>query len=81
MSTTQIEKRLAALEAEVERLKQAPRDGGVPWWKANFGAFAGDPHFQEAMRLGRAYRQSLRPKAAKPKRAGGTDGAARHRSR
>jgi hypothetical protein len=28
-----------------------------------YGAFARDPHFEEAMRLGREYRESLRPKA------------------
>ena len=32
-----------------------------------WGAFAGDPIFLEAMKLGREYRESLRPRA-KPKR-------------
>jgi hypothetical protein len=71
---------LAALEAEVALLKEAKAKGGVPWWKANYGMFANDPMFEEAMKLGREYRESLRPKPKK-KRAKGTGDAARQRSR
>lgn len=63
-----IEARLAALEAEVEQLKQkiaGPKPEPKPWWEGIIGAFAGDPDFLEAMRLGREYRESLRPKPAK----------------
>jgi hypothetical protein len=74
--------RVAALEAEVERLKgkiEGMAGDGIPWWKKIWGAFAGDPAFEEAMRLGREYRESLRPKPTrerKPKNVG-----PRHRSR
>lgn len=63
-----IEQRLAALEAEVADLKQklaAPQPESKPWWEKIVGTFADDPDFLEAMRLGREYRESLRPKPAK----------------
>lgn len=69
MSAKEIESRVAVLEAEVARLKEQ-LDNSVPanadWLEGVYGAFADDPHFEEAMRLGREYRESLRPK---PRRA------------
>jgi hypothetical protein len=70
MNTMKLEKRVAALEAEVAKLKEIvdnskPKE---PWWKEIVGAFRGDPAFLEAMRLGREYRESLRPKARKPRK-------------
>jgi hypothetical protein len=59
MASSNIEQRLAALETEVAELKRrlepspSPTD---PWWRTVSGAFAGDPAFQEAMRLGRQWR-------------------------
>ena len=64
----QIELRLATLEAEVAELKQqAGQAVGEQkhWVDEIYGLFAGDPDFLEAMRLGRKYRESLRPKPAK----------------
>lgn len=78
MANGNLEARVMALETEVARLKRklrttkAPRD---PWWKKIIGVFAGDPAFEEAMRLGRKYRESLRP--ARRRRAGGKPGHAR----
>ncbi|MGA2499433.1 MAG: hypothetical protein ABSH20_16960 [Tepidisphaeraceae bacterium] len=77
MSTAQFAKRLAALEAEMAALRQ--QLGGqpapvVPWWEKIAGKFAGDPAYDEAMRLGREYRESLRPKPAKRKRRNGHSG-------
>jgi len=71
-----LEARVAALEVEVARLRarleasEPPKDEGLskPWWRKIAGTFEGDPYFAEAMRLGREYRESLRPKPRKPKK-------------
>jgi hypothetical protein len=60
-----LEARVAALEAEVACLKQAHPNGAEPltaWWEKIWGTFKDDPEYEEAMRLGREYRESLRPK-------------------
>ena len=72
MSNAQLEKRLTALEQEVARLKagigEKSRDK-LPWWERIRGAFANDPAFDEAMRLGRQYRRQSgkrpKPRAAR----------------
>lgn len=65
-----LESRIAALEAKVEQLQRQVvinTPDTKPWWEHVIGAFADDPDFLEAMRLGREYRESLRPKPrAKP---------------
>jgi hypothetical protein len=70
MTTPTLEERVATLEAEVERLKQRLADDGpqdtVPWWKRIAGRYKDDPHCDEAMRLGREYRESLRPEDDEP---------------
>jgi hypothetical protein len=35
-----------------------------PWWEQIVGTFEDDPIYDEAMKLGRHYRQSLRPKVS-----------------
>jgi hypothetical protein len=68
MAVPKLELRLAALEAEVAQLKQRmdePAEAKQHWVDKVFGVFADDPDFLEAMRLGRKYRESQRPKAAK----------------
>jgi hypothetical protein len=68
MAVAEIELRIAALEAEVAQLKQRQEESAEPkphWVDKVFGAFADDPDFLEAMRLGREYRKSQRPKPAK----------------
>jgi len=62
--TSQLEQRVAALEAEVIKLKsqmEAMQTSQL-WWERIAGTFRHDPMYEEAMRLGRQYRQSLRPK-------------------
>lgn len=54
-----LEARVAALEAEMAKLRK-----GTGWAKMK-GRFANDPIYDEAMRLGRQYRESLRPKTRK----------------
>jgi hypothetical protein len=64
MSNTELEARLIALETEVARLKaQQQTYTETPWWEEILGSFANDPAYDEAMQLGRQYRESLRPKA------------------
>jgi len=68
MARAALNERVAALEAEVAALKakvQGQAGAEVPWWKRIRGSFANDPAFLEAMRLGREYRESLRPKPTK----------------
>jgi hypothetical protein len=62
MSNSEIEDRLAVLETEVAHLKQqlVSSAAQMPWWEKNLGTFANDPMYEEAMRLGQEYRQSLR---------------------
>jgi hypothetical protein len=65
MSAKELEARVIALEAEVARLRARLDENGAdtrPWWKQIAGTFEGDPYYAEAMRLGRNYRESLRPK-------------------
>ncbi len=53
MSNTELEKRIAALEAEVALLKSKAGKNGAnsPWWKDHLGVFVDDPAHEEAMRL------------------------------
>jgi hypothetical protein len=70
MSAASLEDRVAALEAEVARLKQLVKpEPATPWWEKIIGTFRGDPYYEEAMRLGRKYRESLRPKPKKNKKS------------
>jgi hypothetical protein len=64
-----LEQRVAALEAEVTTLKRKidEIETSKPWWEQIAGTFQHDPLYERAMRLGREYRQSLRPK--KPTRS------------
>ncbi len=68
MAAPKIESRVAALEEDVALLKQRLSESVEPdkhWVDSVYGVFADDPDFLEAMRLGRKYRDSLRPKSAK----------------
>lgn len=62
MTNTEIEKRLENLEAEVallkSKLEKKDNKSEVPWWEQHLGIFADDPIYDEAMRLGREYRES-----------------------
>ncbi|MGG6269980.1 hypothetical protein [Leptolyngbya sp. AN10] len=57
----QLEDRVTLLEAEVARLKEKVEPSSKPWWERIAGTFADSPAYEEAMRLGREYRESLRP--------------------
>ena len=64
VSKSPLEQRVAALEAEVTRLKRKldAMETTTPWWEQIAGTFENDPIYEHAMRLGRQYRQSLQPK-------------------
>ncbi len=66
MAVPSIEERLAAVEKELAQLKHRldadKPQTAAPWWEQRFGAFADSIEYEEATRLGREYRESLRPK-------------------
>jgi hypothetical protein len=56
-----IEKRLDKLESEMAQIKLIVAEKNTPltpWWEEITGIFADDPVFEEAMKIGRKYRQS-----------------------
>ncbi len=58
MDNQSLEKRVAELEKELSELREEvrkPRDRNA--WLKSLGRFQDDPIFDEAMRLGRAYRR------------------------
>ncbi len=64
MSTVseQLEERVAILEAEVAHLKSKLEVVSLPtkpWWERIAGTFADNSAYDEAMQLGREYRESL----------------------
>jgi hypothetical protein len=62
MTIAELEERLLALEKAVKNLQARPAaEASKPWWIRTAGRFANDPVFDEIVRLGREYRQSLRP--------------------
>ena len=81
MASETIEARLSALEREMSQIKRLLENAsrpGEPWWERIAGAFEDDPAFEQAMKLGRQYRESLRP--GKGTRRGRRDGRSRYRS-
>ena len=64
MATETLEERVSELERKLARLLEEKQDhqDTLPWWKKIVGKYKDDPEFEEAMRLGREYRESLRPK-------------------
>ncbi|QDV35089.1 hypothetical protein [Tautonia plasticadhaerens] len=71
MARSDLEARLTKLEAEVHYLKTAVDRESTPVkdWRAIVGTFADDPMFEEAIQLGREYRESLRPKSSSRRKA------------
>jgi len=63
MSVNDIEARLIAVENELARLRAKVDRDAKPWWEEIRGTFANDPIYDEAMRLGRKWRESQRPKS------------------
>jgi hypothetical protein len=70
MTLAQIEQRLTMLEKAVEDLRTEVKRLPAPgerWWRNHAGRFKDDPVFEEIVRLGREYRESLRP--GRPRRS------------
>jgi hypothetical protein len=64
MSPAEMQKRLEALERTVRKLESQMAQSGNGqrrWWVEDAGRFADDPLFDEIVRLGQEYRESLRP--------------------
>lgn len=62
MTNAELEKRIAILEREVALLKEKAdekNDQETPWYK-QIPKFGGNPAYEEAMKLGREYRESQR---------------------
>jgi hypothetical protein len=59
-----LEQRVSDLEVEVRTLRRKFHEieTSQPWWEQIIGTFENDPIYDAAMKLGRHYRQSLRPK-------------------
>jgi hypothetical protein len=65
---TELEQRFSRQIAELDvkvtdlsgQLSSAQPSGDQAWWKRIVGVYRDDPEFDEAMRLGREYRDSLR---------------------
>jgi len=66
MSTTEMEIKIKALDAEIGLLKtkvnklETKNSSDQPWWDEIAGTFADDNAYDEAMRLGREYRLAQR---------------------
>ncbi len=62
MSTTEMEIKIKALDAEIGLLKtkvnklEKKNSADQPWWDQIAGTFTDDKAYDEAMRLGREYR-------------------------
>lgn len=69
MSAPQLEERVARLKTEVAHLKSlvpATATASSPWWEKITGTFANSLAFEEAMQLGKRYRQSLPQNSEEP---------------
>lgn len=66
MATLSLEERVTALESELEQLKRRQEANASPneprGWRRIVGVFKDDPGFEEAVRAGREWRESFRPK-------------------
>ena len=61
MATETLEARVERLEAELDRLKEGKQPPERErWWEKIAGTFADSEDYEEAMRLGREWRQSQR---------------------
>ena len=62
MTLIQIERPVKALEQTVHRLARRKPSVSRKWYRSHAGRFAGDPVFDEIVKLGRTYRKAQRPR-------------------
>jgi hypothetical protein len=72
MTLKELEARVKTLEKQVEQIQsqlpqQSQKEEPDYWWREKAGLFANDPIFDEIVRLGREYRESLHPDRKKKK--------------
>ncbi len=70
MNNAQIADRLEKVERDLEKMK-AQMQGSLPKTPTGdelFGMFRNDAIFKDVVKIGAAYRQSLRPRAKRPSR-------------
>lgn len=63
--TQTLEERVSKLEQEMQDVKRSKAarpaiESEIPWWERMYGTFANSDGFEEAVRLGREYRESSR---------------------
>ena len=65
-TTSTLEERLTEVEKKLDALltQKSQTTKSIPWWESIAGTFANTPDYDEAMKLGKDYRESLRPKDA-----------------
>jgi hypothetical protein len=67
MPSPSVEERLSRVESELTKIKQrleaSNSETTIPWWEKIAGTFADSDEYDQAMRRGREYRESLRPKS------------------
>jgi hypothetical protein len=70
VKSADIEKRVAVLEEELASLRRTVEgsEGLKPWWERIAVTFENDPIYEQAMKLGRQYRRSLKPDTPSRKR-------------
>ena len=68
MTLAQLEKRVERLEKLIHAQPLPVQQRNAKWWLDHAGAFENDPGYDEIVRSGRRYRQSLRPKSRKSPR-------------
>lgn len=61
MREENLEKRVEVLEQEIITMRvefEKLKENKKPWWERNAGMFAGDELFDEAVKVGQAYREN-----------------------
>ena len=64
MAAPELKERVAVFDVTQETAEISTQDtmqDERPWWEQIGGTFQNDPVFEEVVRLGREYRESLRP--------------------